>query len=819
MAVGAALAVAVLGFLGSLTGSVERFVSDVGGVADLEVQAASDDGFDEELFFRIEETEGVRAAVPMMSSLAVIQGKQALFLGLDQRAEALRTPIAEGQKQRLTSRSGRVQGAPGIFLGLPLARELGVGEGDSIQVSSRGGERRLKVLGTVGGEAGRLNEGRFAVTSIPLAQQLFGKIARLDSVLVLIDRGASVAAVERELTELVTNTAIVDVPARRVTQARRATQSMRIGMQLGVGVGFVVAGFVIFNTMSVVAGERRRELATARALGGSRRRLLGLFLLEGGVLALAAAPLGSALGLVVSRRLVEAIPAGVASQVGVEVGFHLPAYALPVALVGSVGVALLATLPAAIRAAMVSPVDAIRPEGVTESLDHVEGVARLPTGAGLALTLILFVLAAVAPPVIGVAAVWGMFVSIILITYGLSHPIARLSGVFASRLGAAGRLSAAAVERSPRRAWVATAAVTAATAAVVAQAGIFDNMTGWMRTSLGSLEKGDLYVSADHPARPSPGRMLPQSWHDELAAIPGVSHVGVHTSSSITYENRRVQLSGVEASIGAEPAMAGISPAARREVESGGGAVISTSFSKLSGVAWGEMFDLETPSGTVPLEVVGVVPSLAPDGLQVTLGRDLLVERFGRPGVSDYLLVFDRGADPAQVRAAVERFLATAGIPANLLTGLEYASVGYSLLRQVRSLFSAMTWVIVGAAALAILNALLISVIERRRELGILRALGTGRGQLAATIGIEAASLGLVGGLIGCAVGFFMHRTAMGPVLAPIAEQSGLGVAYEFVPGPAGFAVLLGIAISVVGSLLPARRAAAVNIIEAIGYE
>ncbi|MGH2732274.1 MAG: ABC transporter permease, partial [Actinomycetota bacterium] len=454
---------AVLGFLGSLTGSVERFVSDVGGVADLEVQASSDDGFDEDLFFAIEQTDGVAAAVPMMSSVTVIErcrwpgpgstdpgkdraictgGRQALFLGLDQRAEALATSIARGQRQRLISRSALARQAPGVFLGLPLARDLGVGEGDMIEVSSYGGERRLEVLGTVGGEAGRLNEGRFALTSIPLAQQLLGKIARLDSVWVLLDRGADAEAVERELTNLAAGAAIVDAPARRVTQARRATQSMRIGMQLGVGVGFVVAGFVIFNTMSVAAGERRRELATARALGGSRRRLLGLFLLEGGVLALAAAPPGSALGLVVSRRLVEAIPAGVASQVGVEVGFHLPAYALPMALAGSIGVALLATLPAAITAAMVSPVDAMRPEGVTESLDHVEGVGRLPTGVGLASTLVLFVLAATAPPVIGVAAVWGMFVSIILITYGLSHPIARLSGAVASRFGPAGRLSA-----------------------------------------------------------------------------------------------------------------------------------------------------------------------------------------------------------------------------------------------------------------------------------------------------------------------------------------------------------------------------------------
>lgn len=815
VAVGAALAVAVLGFLGSLTGSVEKLVSGLAGPADLEVRAASWDGIPDTLFFEVEAVPGVARAVPVVSAPVFAGGRRALLLGLDQRAEALGTILAAGQRDRLAASGGR----PGAFLGDALARELGVGEGGEVALSARGGQRRLPILGLLRGEGAELNGGRLVLTSIPQAQEILGRPGRIDAVLVVAGRGAPTDALARELSRLAGPSAIVEPPARRVEQARTATRAMRIGMQLGVGVGFVVGGFVIYNTMSIAASERRRELATVRALGGRRRRLLRLFLLEAAGLAVAGSSLGSVLGLAISRRLVEAVPPAVVSQVGVEVGFVLPPFAVPVAVVGSVGVAVLATLLPARRAAGVSPVESMRPEGVLEDPDRVDGLAPLPTFGGLALTGVLFLLAVTAPPAIGVGAMWGMFVSIILVTYGLAHPLARAAGAVAGRFGSSGRLAAASVVRSPRRAWAASAAVTAAVAAVVAQAGVFDNLTGWMTESLGSLRRVDLYVSAEDPNSPGAGRELPAAWGADLEAIPGVAHVGAHSATAVSYRNRWVVLAGVEGSVGAEPPMARLSRAERAEVEAGRAAVVSTRFAEVNGVGPGSRLVLPTPAGPRELRVLAAVPSLVPEGQQVTIGRRALIDWFGHAGVEDYLLSIAPGADPGEVRAAVERFAAESGVPVALNSGDEYIGTAYGTLEQVRALFSSMTWVIVGAAALAILNALLISVVERRRELGILRALGTSRRRLRRMVALEAGSVGLVGGAIGCAVGFFMHRTSMAPILAPLTESSGLPVEYSFVGGPAFFALALGVAVAVAGSLGPARRAGAVNVVEAIGYE
>jgi putative ABC transport system permease protein len=214
-------------------------------------------------------------------------------------------------------------------------------------------------------------------------------------------------------------------------------------------------------------------------------------------------------------------------------------------------------------------------------------------------------------------------------------------------------------------------------------------------------------------------------------------------------------------------------------------------------------------------EVVHVAPSFAWEGGLITLGRGALIEWFGHPTVSDYGLKFSDGADPARIKSQVQEFVADSPVETTVYTGAEGIEFIFSSVNSINQLFRAMSSVVVGAATLAILNALLISVVERRRELGIMRALGTGRRQLRRMVGFEATSIGVVASLFGAGVGFLVHRTA----LAALNAQTGYPIAYDFVARPAATAVALGILMAAIGSLLPAIRAGSVNIIEAIGYE
>ncbi|MEX2552979.1 MAG: ABC transporter permease, partial [Actinomycetota bacterium] len=192
-----------------------------------------------------------------------------------------------------------------------------------------------------------------------------------------------------------------------------------------------------------------------------------------------------------------------------------------------------------------------------------------------------------------------------------------------------------------------------------------------------------------------------------------------------------------------------------------------------------------------------------------------MIEWFDTRGVSDYQLHFDKGADANEVRARVEEFVKDSPVPVYLSSGSEYLAVIEGTVAQVSALFDSMVGVVVGAAILAIINALIISVIERRTELGIMRALGTSKRQLRSMVALEAAALGVVGGIIGVACGLLAHRAS----IVAVGHQGGMPVEYSFALGPVMIAFPLGILMAVIGSLEPARRAGSISVVEAIGYE
>ncbi|HEX2052743.1 MAG TPA: FtsX-like permease family protein [Actinomycetota bacterium] len=811
IAIGSALLVAVLGLLGSLTGSVEGFISDLAGSADLEVSAVSNEGLDERLFFDVEETEGVEAAIPMIRSRALVNRQQVMFLGVDQRAQLLGTELAQDEQETIE----RLAAEPGILIGEPLASAINAERGSTVTVFSTAGEKQVPVVGVVGGEAGRFNDGMFAVAPLPTAQQLLGKGPRIDSIFVIAQQGQSLEGLRRSLSLKTGSGTFVDSPAGRVRQAQSSTASLRFGMLMGVSIAVTVGAFLVYNTMSMAALERRREIATLRALGGGRRMLLRYLLWEAALLGLIGSVIGSFVGLVLAGILVRAIPDFYTNGLGVGVQLNMPSYAIPTALVVGIVSSVVAAAMPAMAAVKVAPASAMRPVGVLEALEDVQGVAPIPTFVGIAIFLGSFFTAIWGPGSLGFVAMGGLVVGAIVATFGLTHPIANATARFAEKFGVAGRLAASAVRRAPRRAWATSVAVVAGVGMIVTQASASANINTSVIESTNSLGRVDLYVSAASGVALATDVLLPAEWEAQLQAMPGVENVGTNTFSFVSYQGERVLVQGTSKSQGAEPAMAGITPEQRVQVQEGTAAVVSTRFEELFNIGPGDQLTLPTPSGERDVQVIASVPSFTWERGLVTIGRRNVIDWFGRTGVSDYQLTFEDGADPEAVRARVEEFVRDSPVPVYVSSGSEYLQVIEGTVKQVRSLFDAMVGVVVGAAVLAIINALIISVIERRTELGIMRALGTSRKQLRSMVAVEAGALGVVGGLVGVAFGFLAHRAAM----VAVGHQGGMPVEYAFVWTPALIAFPLGIAMAILGSLEPARRAGSISVIEAIGYE
>ncbi len=811
VAIGAALLVAVLGLLGSLTGSVEGFIQDLSGLADLEVSGVSGEGLEEQTFFKVEEAEGVKAAVPMVRTRALINREPVMFVGVDQRAEVLANSLLEGQRktfQKLTE-------GPGVLIGEGLARRISAGEGSKVRVFSGGGDHEVQVLGVITGEAGRFSEGMFALSSIPVAQQVLGKGPRLDSIFVIADEGVSLGELGRQLSKEVGVGAFVDSPSGRVRQAQSSTASLRFGMLMGVAIAVTVGAFLVYNTMSMAALERRRELATIRALGGGRRRLLVLLLVEAALLGLLGSALGSVAGLFLAKVLVRSIPDYYVTQVEVAVQLNLPSYAIPMALAIGVVSSVVAALMPARAAVTVPPAFSMRPVGVLESLEDVTGISPVPTILGTLLLVGSYSAAVWGPGWLSIAAMSGLVAGAIVTTFGLTHPLAQLTAHLCSKFGVAGRLAASAVRRAPRRAWATSVAVVAGVGMIVTQASATVNINDSVNRSVNSLGQVDLYVSAASGISLATDVLLPPEWEHQLEEMPGVERVSTNTFTFVSYEGQKVLVQGTSKSQGAEPVMASISPEQRREVQEGRGAVVSPRFTDLFGVGVGDELTLPTPAGERSIKVIASVPSFTWERGHVTVGRQKIIDWFDRRGVSDYQLHFEQGADANAVRARVEEFVRESPVPVYLSSGSEYLGVIEGTVRQVSALFDSMVGVVVGAAILAIINALIISVIERRTELGIMRALGTSKRQLRSMVALEAAALGVVGGIIGVACGLLAHRAA----IVAVGHQGGMPVEYAFELGPVAIAFPLGILMAIIGSLEPARRAGSISVVEAIGYE
>lgn len=810
IAVGTALVASILAVLGSIIASVEDLV-DLAGRADVEVAGAGDTGFDEELFFEVAQAPGVEAAVPVVRSRVAVGGHDALLFGFDQRATALDEQFAE--RAREEANAGDVDG---VFLSTRLAGRLGLSEGDAVTVYGAGTTTRTQVVGLLEAGTSAVNRGEFAVAALPLAQQFAGKPGRLDVVWAVAEPGVAPTRLEAALADRVGDRAVVSSPRLRAEQAADQVAPLRQELLVIAGAVLVVAGFLVFNTMSMTALERRRELATVRALGGRRRHLLAGFLGEAVIVGMLGSAVGIAAGLVVARELVEAVPAAVTAGFDVSVAFHVPAATIPLAAATGIGATVLAALLPARRAVSTPPVEAMRPD---DSFDAAVGGAtvHVPTAA-----------AGVAGMATGVAMTAGAFgetlvipgaalltVSALVATWGLTGPITRATAWVAGRFRAAGALGAAALERAPRRTWATTAGAGMALALVVAIGGLSANERSTVARQFAPLADIDVVLQSA-PLDDFPVATMPAGWEQQLEELPGVAAAHRGQFAYATLDRHRVVLQGFALGRN-EPVVRLASENARRRMLAGEGILATVGFASTHGVSAGDTVELTTPTGSHRTEVLEVVEFVG-GGLGAGLAAmsvERLEEWYGREGASWFELEVEPGAEPGAVAARVEEL--TAGAPLDVSVGLGPqlydAAVGFS--EQFNVIFESLAAIAVVAGALGILNTLMLSVLERRRELGILRAIGTSRRHLRRMILAEAAGIAVIGLGIGAVIGLAMHWSAV----EGADELVGFPIDYAVAPAPLVTAAVVALVMSALGGLGPGRRAARVNVIEAIGYE
>jgi len=702
-----------------------------------------------------------------------------------------------------------------IVIDRKSADATGYRVGDTVPVLVKGGPITARLAGIVRfGTADSPGGASFVIFTTPVAERLVAEPGRFDSISVVADSGVSqteirdrIAAVLPRGTEALTGKAITAETQNAINKAMSFFNNFLLIFAV---IALLVGGFIIFNTFSITVAQRTREHALLRALGASRRQLLASVLLEALGVGLVASLLGLAAGVFVAAGLKALLAA---------LGFDIPAGGVVfsaataiTALAAGLTVTVVSAVSPARRAGKVAPMAAIRdagPGGAAHASGRrlAIGSVVLAAGAG-SLFYGLFGHPGNALTVVGVGALT-VFFGVSVLGEVVSRPLSRAIGWPLPRLrGITGQLARENAVRNPKRT-AATASALMIGVGLVGFITIFASSTkASFNRTLDRIYTGDLVVTSSG-AFGTGG--IDASFAARAATLPEVADVASIRGTFVQVDGTPVQILGA-------------SPSAFRlwQVDPRAGSPAALSAPDTIAV-------YKDKASEKHLHVGDRVPVVFKDtGLQQL--RVALIYGEKQPA-GDWLLgtatydanVADRFDFQVFVKRAPGTTSATAIAALKLLAShypgtKVFDQAGYKadqtrFVDQLLALIYALLALAVLIALLGIGNTLALSILERTRELGVMRAVGMTRSQLRAAIRWESVVIALQGTVLGLGVGVFF-----GWALVRALRDQGL-VAFSVPVASLAVIVVLAALAGVLAAVLPARRAARLNVLQAVVTE
>ncbi len=782
---------------------------------------------DVDLVDEIAAVEGVAVAEPFVQTIGF--GSQNRVLGPDGEplgAAAGPPTLLESwvtderlNPYRLASGEAPVQDDQ-IALNVAAADDAGFSLGDEVRVVSQLGESTYTLVGTFTfGEAQSAAGAVSADFTLAEVQRLSGLEGRTQVILAAGEDGID----ETELTRRVAS--VLPPQAEALTGAEAAEQNasdvqegfafFRQLLTIFAAIALLVGTFIISNTFAILVAQRTRELALLRAIGASRRQVLTSVLLEAVVVGLVAAVLGLLGGVALATGVTKAFEAAGADLP--TAGLVISTTTIVTALVLGLGITVLASFIPAIQATRVPPLAALRDVAIDRSGASkpriVAGVALLALGAWSLSGA--WRLDEPELSTVGLGAL-ALIVGAIVIGPVLAEPSVRALGAALPRLrGITGVLATENAARSPKR----TSATASALLIGVALIGFITVFAASARESVvAEVERGftgDLIVQAEASGFGPPGGFSP-SVADTVADIDGVdtvSRVGF-TQAQVTYPDGRAGTQFVQS---IDPQT--LSQVFDARMSDGqvtdltpGGVLVDVGVASDNDLAVGDVVRLTGTGGqTVDLEIQGLSDDLTLLGFWSIDTADyerLVSER----QLVQVVATLDQGADVDEVRAELEGALEA--IPA--IEVLDRDGFIGSLTNQITSfltLVNALLALSVVIAMIGIANTLSLSIHERTRELGLLRAVGMTRSQLRSAVRWEAVLISVLGTVVGLGLGLVVSW-------ALVTSLGSFGLTRFSVPvGQLVVVVAVAAVLGVLASIRPARRAARLDILQAIAVD
>ncbi len=843
VAFGIALFVAISIINQSTRDSLRENVDSVAGKAKITISAGPT-GIAEEKLELVKAVPGVKHAVPMVEARAFFDGarkqdESIYVLGVDLLQEsAVRTYKATDQK---------IIEDPLIFLNQPdsivvtkkFAELRNLGIDSKLPLATANGTKVFTIRGLLEPEgAARAFGGSLAVMDIDGARVSFGKVGKVDRIDIVPEAGASADALITTLKAKLGTGFTIERPETQSESTEHMIAAYQKMITFFSSLALLVGLFLVFNSVSISVAERRREIGILRALGAARSGILWVFVLESALMGFVGALLGALLGRFLAEFMVKQVTLSISAQFHTNVGTNSLDLTLGLfvttVLMGTLTSAAAAFVPA-YRAANISPLEAMKSRGLEVGPRERGDIRSLFLGIGLLVFTFLSTRfqwnqifgpieqMTQASSVLG-AAFFGPFVVFVLIQFFRKLVKTKRAPIF--------RLAQDNLLRSRRRTATNIMALMVGLFLVMLiatiRASFQDTIVNW----LDEILVADIVVTSGGKTITAEVQPVREDIAAEILAVPGVRNPGPgHGVSS-----RILQVNGTDMKYALkafdEPAdylqfrnfkikdldriKVGRALFDLQANRAEPRVIVSDNyFLKHPKAKVGDLLEIDTPTGRTSFRIIAKsVDYASPNGV-FYINRDVYKRLWKDSLVTGFGLSLEPGADLEKVRAEIGRVV---GQKYNLIV-LSNAEMRSEMKTAIDDSFAYTRAVEAAAllvALLGLLNTLLISVLERTREIGVLRAVGASRRQIFRMILTEAVIQGGFGAIVAVAIGGAVAKIWIEHSLA---YTLGWMIDFSIPLSSVLQTVGIGVVVSAIAGVYPSKRASSIPIVEALDYE
>ena len=826
---GITLGVALLVGMHTADDSVLRAFHDtmdrISGKAQLQV-TAGDAGFAEEVLDRVQSVPEVAAAAPVVESEADtgLKGEgKLLVVAVDMTGDrSLRAyDFDNGDEDVIDDPLVFIAQPDSLILTRQFADRAGLRTGSKVQLDTMDGPRQFTVRGLLkAGGMAQAYGGNLAVMDIYAAQKVFGRGRRFDRIDIALRDGVSLNQGQAAIRKAVGPGLEVDPPSGRTRDFQSLLGVYNLAIKISSAFALLIGMFIIYNSFSIAVTQRRSEIGILRALGATRGQIRTLFLLESAVAGAIGSAVGIGLGIAFAHSLTGLTGQVMSSLFGVRQHAQeafLDPRLLAVAFVVGVATSMLAAFVPARNAASVEPVQALQ-KGKYQVLGRGESRFRRWAAAACIAGSLACLGFSQNREIFYAGVAMYIFAVLLLIPF-LCQAMVRLLRVPLKWVRPVeGALAADSLLQAPRRTSATVAALVLSLALVVGQGGSAAGSWVAIDEWVDNVLNPDLFVATDRNFGVR-NFHFPASMEAELESVPGIAEVQPVRSVRVQYQGLPMMVVGVEeAKLNhrvRRHIIAGDRETMERLCAEGKGAIVAENLAALARLHLGDHIGIPTPTGILDLPVVGVVRDLSNQLGTVFIDRAAYARAFQDDSIDIFRVYLKPGASAENVRSQIVERLGSQKHLIVMLNGEVRAFIN-DLMNQWFGMTYLQVLVAVAVAVLGIINTLTVSITDRRRELGVLRAVGALRTQIRHTIWMEACTIGVIGLVLGLVAGAIYLYYALQVIQV---DLTGILLPYRFPLGLAAILLPVIIVAAWASAILPAETSVRSSLVEALEYE